>query len=46
MAGHRYVSFTENYLVNRLEDLHSVIDKYHPMLYYENTEQKLYICYT
>ncbi len=30
MAGHRYVSSTENYLVNRLEDLQNDIDKYHP----------------
>ncbi|OEK07296.1 hypothetical protein A8C32_17815 [Flavivirga aquatica] len=32
MAGHKYVSSTESYLVNRLEDLQSDIDKYHPML--------------
>lgn len=32
MAGHRYVSSTESYLINRLEDLQSDIDKYHPML--------------
>lgn len=31
MAGHRYVSSTEAYLVNDLEDLSSEIDKYHPM---------------
>ena len=32
MAGHKYVSSTESYLVNRLEDLQNDIDKYHPML--------------
>ena len=32
MAGHKYVSSTESYVVNRLEDLQSDIDKYHPML--------------
>jgi integrase/recombinase XerD len=32
MAGHKYVSSTESYLVNRLEDLQSDIDKYHPMI--------------
>jgi len=32
LAGHKYVSSTESYLVNRLEDLQSDIDKYHPML--------------
>ncbi len=30
MAGHRYVSSTENYFINRLEDLQNDIDKYHP----------------
>ncbi|OED35683.1 hypothetical protein AB832_06195 [Flavobacteriaceae bacterium (ex Bugula neritina AB1)] len=30
MAGHRYVSSTESYLINDLEDLHEQIDKYHP----------------
>jgi len=32
MAGHKYVSSTESYMINRLEDLQSDIDKYHPML--------------
>lgn len=31
MAGHRYVSSTEAYLVNDLEDLSNEIDKYHPL---------------
>jgi len=31
MAGHRYVSSTEAYLVNKLEDLQSDIDQYHPL---------------
>lgn len=31
MAGHRYVSSTENYLVNDLEDLQEDINKYHPI---------------
>lgn len=31
MAGHRYVSSTEAYLINDLEDLHEQIDKYHPI---------------
>lgn len=30
MAGHKYVSSTESYIVNRLEDLQHDIDKYHP----------------
>jgi len=30
-AGHRYVSSTESYKENRLEDLQSDIDKYHPI---------------
>jgi hypothetical protein len=30
MAGHRYVSSTENYLVNDIEDLQDDITKYHP----------------
>jgi site-specific recombinase XerD len=30
MAGHRYVSSTENYLVNDVEDLQDDITKYHP----------------
>jgi len=32
MSGHRYVSSTEAYLVNKLEDLQADIDKYHPMI--------------
>lgn len=32
MAGHKHISSTETYLVNRLEDLQSDIDKYHPMI--------------
>lgn len=31
MAGHRYVSSTEAYLINDLEDLQEEIEKYHPM---------------
>jgi len=31
MAGHRYVSTTEGYLVNDLEDLSEEIGKFHPM---------------
>lgn len=31
MAGHRYVSSTENYLANDLEDLQEDINKYHPI---------------
>lgn len=30
-AGHRYVSSTENYLINDLEDLTEEIGKYHPI---------------
>jgi len=31
MAGHRYVSSTEAYLANQMEDLQTDIDKFHPM---------------
>ena len=31
MAGHRYVSSTEAYLINDLEDLQDDIEKYHPI---------------
>ena len=31
MAGHRYVSSTEAYQTNDLEDLRSGIEKYHPL---------------
>lgn len=31
MAGHRYVSSTEAYLVNHVEDLKADIDKFHPV---------------
>ncbi len=31
-AGHRYVSSTENYLINDLEDLQEDINKYHPIV--------------
>lgn len=31
MSGHRYVSSTEDYYVNDLEDLQDEIEKYHPM---------------
>ncbi|MGK0447407.1 MAG: integrase/recombinase XerD [Polaribacter sp.] len=31
MAGHRYVSSTENYLINDLDDLQEDINKYHPI---------------
>ncbi len=30
-AGHRYVSSTENYLINDLDDLQEDINKYHPI---------------
>ena len=30
MAGHRYISSTEAYLVNQTEDLQADIDNYHP----------------
>lgn len=32
MAGHRYVSSTENYLINDLEDLQEEVNKYHPII--------------
>ncbi len=32
MAGHRYVSSTESYLVNDLDDLSEDITKYHPII--------------
>jgi len=31
MAGHRYVSSTESYLINDLDDLQEDIEKYHPI---------------
>jgi integrase/recombinase XerD len=31
MAGHRYVSSTEAYLVNDMDDLQEDINKYHPI---------------
>ena len=31
MAGHRYVSSTERYLVGQIEDLQADIDQYHPI---------------
>jgi len=31
LAGHRYVSSTEGYLVNDVEELHEEINKYHPL---------------
>lgn len=31
MAGHRYVSSTEGYLVNQMEDLQSDIEQFHPI---------------
>lgn len=31
MAGHRYVSSTESYLANQIEDLQKDIDSYHPI---------------
>ena len=30
MAGHRYISSTEAYLVNQIEDLQTDVDKFHP----------------
>lgn len=30
MAGHRYISSTESYLVNQTEDLQEDVDKFHP----------------
>ena len=31
MAGHRYVSSTERYQTNNLEDLKEALNKYHPL---------------
>ena len=31
MAGHRYVSSTEGYLANQIEDLQADIDRFHPI---------------
>lgn len=31
MAGHRYISSTESYLVNQVEDLQNDIEKFHPL---------------
>jgi len=31
MAGHRYISSTEKYLINNTEDLQTAIDKFHPI---------------
>jgi integrase/recombinase XerD len=31
MAGHRYVSSTEAFLINDLEGLQEEIDKFHPI---------------
>ena len=31
MAGHRYISSTESYLANQMEDLQADIDQYHPI---------------
>lgn len=31
MAGHRYISSTESYLVNQMEDLQADIEMYHPI---------------
>lgn len=31
MAGHRYISSTERYLINDIEDLQEEIEKYHPI---------------
>jgi integrase/recombinase XerD len=31
MAGHRYVSSTESYQVNNIDELHENITKYHPL---------------
>jgi len=31
MAGHRFISSTEAYLINDLEDLQEDINKYHPI---------------
>ena len=31
MAGHRYVSSTERYQVNNLEDLYNQLEKFHPL---------------
>jgi integrase/recombinase XerD len=30
MAGHRYISSTETYMVNQMDDLIEEIDKFHP----------------
>lgn len=32
MAGHRYVSSTESYQVNNIDELHENITKYHPLI--------------
>jgi integrase/recombinase XerD len=31
MAGHRYVSSTEKYRTDTLEDLQKEVEKYHPL---------------
>jgi site-specific recombinase XerD len=31
MAGHRYVSTTESYLINNMEDLQKDVEQYHPI---------------
>jgi integrase/recombinase XerD len=33
MAGHKYVSSTERYQQNTLEDLQKEINRYHPLKY-------------
>jgi len=32
LAGHRFISSTEAYKANDLEDLHSIADNFHPLL--------------
>ena len=32
LAGHRFISSTEAYQANDLEDLHSIVDNFHPLL--------------
>ena len=37
MVGHKYVSTTERYQVNNLEDLEEALNKYHPNKINKNT---------
>ncbi|CAI8389838.1 MAG: Uncharacterised protein [Polaribacter sejongensis] len=33
MAGHRYISSTERYLQDDLENLHEIVNNFHPINY-------------